>query len=132
VFPLPNFTGTVQSVTLRLEIEGYDSSQSSLSFSVHHVSTPVTTLVSSPSPWASIFDDLGEGTTYGSFTVQANSVNTVKSANLTSAITPVSTARGNNFAIGLLGPVGAGDAAMVYFSRDLESRLHQLEISVVP
>jgi hypothetical protein len=138
-FNIPSFSGTVSSVTLNLEVVRYDSPDASESFWVYDVSTPLATVTSLPSPCgpatqcSSIFDDLGSGTTYGSFTLNSSSTGTIKSVVLTPAITGVSNARGGTFTVGITEYTGPGDGGeVVLFNSDTESRIDQLEIKVVP
>lgn len=135
VFPIPNFTGTVSSVTLKLEHENYESSDASEIVTVRDVTTPVSTLLSNTQPSQTIFQDLATGTQYGTLNGwSASTVGTIRSFALSGAITPVSGARGTNFAIGVsLSPVKVADKAeYVRFSADTEARTHQLEVVVVP
>jgi hypothetical protein len=132
-FQIPNFSGNVDSVTLKLEVARYDSPDASESFFVYDVSTPLATVTSNPNPWSAIFNDLGSGTSYGSFVLNASVVGTVKSVILTPAITGVSNARGSTFAVGVAEYTNSnagGETAA--FSQDTESRTHQLEINVIP
>ena len=132
-FNLPSFSGTVSSVTLNLEVAAYSSPDSYESFFVYDVSTPLATVTSNTSPSIAIFDDLGTGTNYGSFTLNADSVGTIKSIVLTPAITAVSNARGSTFAVGIAEFTFSNEGGEVAsFSTDTESRTHQLEIKVVP
>jgi hypothetical protein len=135
VFPIPNFTGTVSSVTLKLEIERYDSPDASEWINIYDVSTPIATLTqlwNTGQDWSSVFTDLGSGTQYGTFTVDTNAVGTVKTATLTPAITPVSNARGTSFAVGAAIGTYGGASEYARFSSDVEQRTHRLEIAVTP
>jgi hypothetical protein len=135
VFPIPNFTGNVSSVTLQLEHELYDSPDSSEIVTVRDVSTPINTLITNTSPSPTIYQDLATGTSYGNQSGwSASTVGMVRSILLSGAITPVSSARGTNFAVGVsISPVKELDRAeYIRFSGGEEARTHRLQIVVVP
>ncbi len=135
VFPIPNFTGNVSSVTLELEHEVYDSPDASEIVTVRDVSTAVNTLISNTSPSPTIYQDLASGTSYGNLSGwSASTVGTVRSILLSGAITPVSNARGKSFAIGVnISPVKTQDRLeYIRFSGGEEARTHRLQVVVVP
>ena len=135
VFPIPSFTGNVSAVTLRLEHEGYFSLDASEIVTVREVSTPVATLLSNTMPSQAIYQDLATGTQYGSLNGWSEAtVGTIRSFAMSGAITPVSAARGANFAIGVsTSPVKVADTSeSIRFSLDVEARTHQLQVVVVP
>ena len=135
VFHIPSFTGTVDTVTLRLEHESYDSGNASESFIVYDVSTPIAKLVDFSAPQMEVFDDLGSGTQYGTFSLSESTVNTVRPILLTGAVTAISNGRGSDFAVGIrsLGVTGSETSAeYARFSAGEEPRVHQLQIVVVP
>jgi hypothetical protein len=134
VFPLPEFTGSVDSVTLRLEHELYESGHLSESFAVFDVSTPIDELVALEADPLGTFDDLGTGTQYGTFTLNESTVDSIRNILLVGAINDVSDSRDADFAIGIAGQTLAlGDTnEYARFSFSDEARTHQLQIVVVP
>jgi hypothetical protein len=135
VFPIPNFTGKVSSVTLLLEHEVYDSPDASEIVTVRDVSTSISTLTTNTQPSLTIYQDLSSGTQYGTLSGWSQAtVGTIRSFALSGAITPVSNVRGSSFAIGVnTSPVKVdGVAEYIRFSFDTEARTHQLQVVVVP
>ena len=135
IFPIPSFTGTVSSVTLKLEHQDYDSPDTSEIVQVNDVSTPVATLLSNTSPSQAIYQDLATGTQYGSLTGwSAATVGSIRSFALSGGLTAVSNARGTNFAIGVsLTSLSSGTVAeLVSFSQKSDVRVHQLQVVVTP
>jgi hypothetical protein len=138
VFPIPNFTGSVSSVTLRLEHESYSSPDTSELASVHDVSTPVSTLINTTTAGTAsvaIYQDLATGTSYGSLNGwTADTVGMVRSITLSAGLTAVSNARGSNFALSVivdsLSRNNGGET--LRFAADTEVRTHQLQVVVVP
>src|SRR5688572_30632723 len=62
VFDLPIFSAPVLSAELRIFTFTISTSQASEEFQLHHVNTPVTSLVAATGPeLTNIFNDLGEG-----------------------------------------------------------------------
>jgi hypothetical protein len=133
VFRIPEFTGTVDSVTLRLENESYVSEDVSESFVVYDVSTDIDELVEFTGDQLEIFDDLGSGTQYGTFTLSPSTVNTIRPVLLTGALSDVFDARGSDFAVGVrCQSLEEGEEEYARFSGAEEARTHQLQIVVVP
>jgi hypothetical protein len=135
IFPIPSFTGTVSSVTLKLEHQDYDSPDTNEIVQVNDVSTPVATLLNNTSPSQAIYQDLATGTQYGSLTGwSAATVGSIRSFALSGGLTAVSNARGTNFAIGVsLSSLSNGTVAeLVSFSQKSDVRVHQLQIVVTP
>jgi Notch-like protein len=139
VFPIPNFTGNVSSVTLRLEHESYGSPHTSEVVSVRDVSTSVSTLINTTtasSATVAIYNDLMTGTAYGSLNGwTAATVGTVRSMTLSAGLTAVSNARGSNFALSIMIDSLSkieGEAETLRFAADTEARTHQLQVVVVP
>jgi hypothetical protein len=136
VFAIPNFTGTVSSVTFRLEHAQFSSINSSESFGFYDVSTNLTTLANGTADWLSAFTDLGAGTSYGTFTVSGATVGVVSAVQLNaSASTKVTNSRGAQMGIGVRGTSYSGQTAEDEWSKfalDTEPRTNQLQIVVVP
>jgi hypothetical protein len=134
VFSIPNFSGTISSISLRLEHEFYESTASSEFVTVRDVSTSVSTLVNNTSPNQTIYQDLATGTTYGTLSGwSASTMGTIRTMTLSGAVTPVSNKRGSSFAIGVsISPQTSGTQRYIRFSLDTEARTHQLQIVVVP
>ncbi len=133
VFSVPNFTGTVSSVTLKLEHESYASLDVSETFAVFDVSTSGDVLTELDGDQLEVFDDLGSGTQYGSFTLSAATVGSVRTIALSGAVSDVSSARGTDFAVGVrCQSIPEEREQYARFSGSDEARTHQLEIVVVP
>jgi hypothetical protein len=138
VFPIPNFTGSVSSVTLRLEHELYSSPDPSELVSIRDVSTSVSTLINTTAASAAtvaIYQDLATGTSYGSLSGwTAATVGMVRSITLSAGVTPISNARGSNFALSIIiDSLSRNNGEEVLrFASDTEPRTHQLQVVVVP
>jgi hypothetical protein len=139
VFPIPNFTGNVGSVTFRLEHELYESPDTSEIVSVRDVSTSVSTLINTTAPGAAavaIYNDLMTGTSYGSLNGwTAATVGMVRSITLSGGLTAVSNARGSSFAVSaIIDSLSRNDGFLeeLRFSSNTEARTHQLQVVVVP
>jgi hypothetical protein len=139
VFPIPNFTGKVSSVTLRLEHELYDSPDTSEIVSVRDVSTSVSTLINTTAVGAAniaIYNDLMTGTSYGSLNGwTASTVGTVRTITLSGGLTAVSNARNSSFAVSaIIDSLSRNDGFLeeLRFSSNTEPRTHQLQVVVVP
>lgn len=139
VFPIPSFTGTVSSVTLRVQHNRYGSSEAQEMIGFYDVSTSISTLVGGSggsTTWASVFNDLGTGTQYATTILSSSTLNTMRAVTLNSAgISKVSGLRGSNFAIGASldsysGRTGADE--WIDFSTLEMPGTHQLQIVVTP
>jgi hypothetical protein len=133
VFSIPDFEGSVESVTFRLEVENLMGDVSE-TLGFYDVSTSIPVLVDSSGDWPSIYADLGGGTQYATHTIAWANVNTVRSILLSSAANAdVSLARGDNFAIGVPVTSIVGDYEQyVDFLADGEVSVHSLQIVVGP
>jgi hypothetical protein len=140
VFDIPSFTGTINSLSLRLWHHSYDSGPACETFRVWDVTTSIASLNNvngTESDWLPKFTDLGSGTYYHSgFSLCDSTVGSVVSATLnSSAITKVSNTRGGEVAFGVALStvnVGSGTSEFITFSEETEARTHQLQITVVP
>jgi hypothetical protein len=135
IFPIPSFSGTVSSVTLKLEHTNYDSPDGSEIVRVSDVSTPASTLLTNTAASQTIYQDLASGTQYGSLTGwTAGTVGSVRSLSLSGGLTAVSNAKGTNFAVGVsLTSLSKGSLAeTVSFGESTEARANQLQIVVTP
>ena len=145
-FDLAALSGTVTSGTLRLELEGYYSPDSSEAFTVFDVTTDVNTLIQSCpgllqdpfDPCYRIYGDLQSGATYGTGVASVSDIGTVIDITLSpAALADINAASGGLFAIGVhLTEIssGLGDEGFegLQWSSDSEPRIHQLELTVVP
>jgi hypothetical protein len=136
VFPVPNFTGTVSSVAFVAEHTFYDSIDSTETFGVYEVTSDLAALAAFSAEPAPVYDDLGDGTWFGSFTLSSSTVGTLRTVMLSSgAIEKASYARGVGLGIGITLTSASGQTAAEEwskFSLGNEPRTEQLRISVVP
>ncbi len=134
VFTLPTFSGTVTSVTLKLEHEAFTSPQTTETFSVWDVTTPIATLMATGTSATSIYNDLMTGTQYGTFMAGTTTVGTILTIALNSqAVAAVAAASGGQIAIGIhMDTLTASPSASEYGRWSLadEARTHQLLIGV--
>jgi hypothetical protein len=140
-FNVPNFTGTVVGITLRVEHENYESTDASETIAMFDVLTAAATLEATTSPFSAgipTYQDLGMGTTYGSFVLTnvteapgVDAPGTVVDVPLNaSAASAVSAARGATFSIGFVLVAPAGNRnEFVRFSFQDEPRTHDLVIT---
>jgi hypothetical protein len=143
-FDVPTFTGTVTSVILRIEHENYESTDASETIAMYDVLTAPATLEATTSPSSAgipTYQDLGMGTTYGSFVLtnatEALGVDlpgTIVDVPLNaSAVSAVSAARGIPFSIGFVLVAPAGNRnEFVRFSFQDDVRTHELLITTTP
>lgn len=122
----------VLDVKLRLELERYDSEDSSETMSVWEVTTDADTMHSSSGIF--LFDDLGTGASYGSSSVDAGDVGSVIVTTLNSeARIDVLQALGDEFTVGVkVNNVSESRTENLRFSSSTETRTHQLEILYYP
>jgi hypothetical protein len=102
VFDLAGIPGqvlTASPVIENPENDGYVSNDPSETWTAHDVTTPISALVAGGSGLTEIYDDLGEGTHYGSATVTPASVLVHVRLN-DAAISALNAATGDQFAIG--------------------------------
>jgi len=132
---IPSFVGTVSSVTMSQTLEAYDSPSASEVAVVYDVSTAPATLTTTSTNNTAVFSDLGSGTSFGSFTVTAANVGTVRSMAFSAAgATAVYNARGGQFAVGITEQSFTQTIDVdefIRFSTDT-ALTHQLSIVVVP
>jgi N-methylhydantoinase B/oxoprolinase/acetone carboxylase alpha subunit len=141
-FQLPSFTGTVSSVTLRVEHEWYASPDASETVAMYDVLTAAAALDATPPTLAAgipIFTDLGSGTTYGSFTLTSATMGSPGMILVVplaaSGASAVSSARGTAFSIGLVLTMHSASPNVnefVRFSFESEARTHELVITTTP
>lgn len=133
-FDLGGVSGSqVISATLRLEVANYYGPDPSEAFSVWDISTPTAALQSTTTSVA-VFNDMGTGATYGSFSADASSPNTVIDIPLNAAArADILGALGGDFSVGVtcddLTSPGTQGAR---FSSSSESRIHELVLEVLP
>jgi len=135
IFPIPTFSGTVSSVTLKLEHANYDSPDGSEIIKASDVSTSTSTLLTNTAASQTIYSDLASGTQYGTLTGwTAATVGNVRSFAMSGAITAISNARGSDFAIGIsLTSLSKGSLPeTVSFSQSTEARANQLQLVITP
>lgn len=104
-----------------------------------HTAANLTNLIAgtgSGTEWIQAWNDLGSGIQYGSFSVEASTEGTIRSATLSSsAISKISSSRGSSVGIGVSLESYSGqtlDTEWATFAVDTEARTHQLRIVVVP
>ncbi len=99
VFDLSGITGQILTATLMIENPQYVSGDPSETWTTFDVTTPIPTLVAGGTGLMSIYNDLGNGTIYGSTVVTLNTT-LVKVPLDADAISALNAAVGNQFAIG--------------------------------
>ena len=129
-FDLSGFSGGACGVTLRLEVERYNSTASNCTSTIYDVSTPHDDLVASHSNGSAsgqtIHADLGSGNSYGSATISSSDVGDIIEYTLSAqAISDVNSAAGGWFSIGTT-ISNDNDNGWVRFSSGSESRTHQI------
>ena len=128
---------TVTTATLRLELVGYVSPDSSESVTVYDVSTDAATLMADGMMEiedVAIFNDLGTGNAYASFVVSAADVGTVLEIPLNAQAVADINAASNSFSVGLHVDDIASTTLDEYvlFSNTFEARVHQLVVDGDP
>jgi hypothetical protein len=135
-FLLPNFSGNVASVGLRLEIESYASTDAAEAYAVYDVSTNAMTLEASASgsPGVPVYNDLMTGALYSTFLVSSQSVGTIMSLDLLDiAAEDVDGKRGSYFSVGVHLATFANrpnTPEYVRFSGLDEPRVHELVLNL--
>ena len=129
-FDLSGFSGGACGVTLRLEVERYNSTASNCTSTIYDVSTSHDDLVTSHSYGSSsgqtIHADLGSGNSYGSATISSSDVGDIIEYTLSAqAISDVNSAAGGWFSIGT---TISNDNGWIRFSGSSESRTHQIVV----
>jgi uncharacterized repeat protein (TIGR01451 family) len=100
-FTVPTLPAPITSAQLRLFTYGIVSPDGSETLQLRHVSTPVTTLRAGGSGLVTIYNDLGDGTIYGSRTFATSESSQFISMTLNSdCVTNIAAASGQSFAIG--------------------------------
>jgi hypothetical protein len=127
-FDLGALSGTVVAASLRLELVAYDSIDPGESLEIWEVTTD-TGLLESSSGSLPIYDDLGDGLSYGHWAFTPADAGTVLEMPLApEAVAAINAAAGSTFAIGLtLDDYYAGQ--LVRFSQAGEARVHQLVLN---
>lgn len=130
VFSLAGFTATaIDSITLELELERYESGDASESFTVWDVSTATTTLETTGAN-ATIFNDLQTGMSYGTQMAAANQVTQILQVTLNAqARTDLKLRLGGEFAVGLHLDTAPG---YIRFSAAEEIRVARLVVKYLP
>jgi len=131
-FDLSGFSGGACGVTLRLEVERYNSTASNCTSTIYDVSTSHDDLVTSHSYGSSsgqtIHADLGSGNSYGSATISSSDVGDIIEYTLSAqAISDVNSAAGGWFSIGTT-ISNDNDNGWIRFSGSSESRTHQIVV----
>ena len=93
VFNVPSFAGTLSGASLRINVDGFSSPDSSEVFQLRDVTTPVSTLRTATTGATAIYADLGDGAIYGSRTVLSSEVYSSVSIPLNAAFLTDATAR---------------------------------------
>jgi hypothetical protein len=132
VFDLTSVPGSfLRGAKLRLEVEKYLSPDSSEALTICDVTTPIEILTSSGTNLA-VYDDLGSGNGYATFTVVPANVGNVLEIILgEQALADIVAASGGLFAIGLkVNDIGSPSGSEgVRFSAVAEPRVHQLVLT---
>ncbi len=131
-FDLSSVSGLVVSATLLLELETFYGSDSSETLSVWDVSTPAATLEATGDD-TSIFDDLQNGNSYGSYTAVPSEDGSILTIPLDAqAIADINAALGSAFSVGVhidsLAKIEYLEA--LRFSAYNEARVHELVLGV--
>ncbi|HEY0548035.1 MAG TPA: immunoglobulin domain-containing protein [Verrucomicrobiae bacterium] len=102
VFDLPAFASSIGSAELRLFTFSISSAQGMETLELHHVSTPITTLVAGAGAGiTNVFNDLADGTLYGLRTILVSEGNSYITIPLNSnAVAAIGAAAGQRFALG--------------------------------
>jgi hypothetical protein len=135
VFHIPDFEGTVHSTSFHVELADYESMDASESFTIYEATTPGPTLAALGGTPSDVYDDLGDGTWWATFTLSPPSVNLVTTIALSGANTKLSNARGTDWSIGISQSSYSGqtsDEEWVKFARGIESRREYLQVVVTP
>jgi hypothetical protein len=127
-FDLSALSATAVAASLRLELVGYNSIDPSEGMEIWEVSTDADLLANS-SGSLPIYDDLGDGRSYGHWTFTPADAGSVVVIPLgPAAVTEINAAAGGAFALGLtLDDYYAGQR--VRFSESAETRVQQLVLS---
>ena len=138
VFDLSSLAGTVDSPALRLELEQYTSSNSTLTFDLFDVSATAAELdgmyFQPDAAGMAIHNDLGSGSIYATQTVSSASVGSVLTIPLSAlAESAIESQLGSVFAVGLSvqGPYSSPDSS-IRFGDELTSKTIQLEFNLTP
>ena len=100
-FNLPTFTTPVTSAKLQIKAYQYSSADPSETYELRDVTTPVSTLIAGGSGLTSIYNDLGDGTIYGSRNFTSADSNQTVTFDLNSALVSALNAKsGQAFALG--------------------------------
>ncbi|CAD5976958.1 Ig-like domain-containing protein [Planktothrix agardhii] len=100
-FNLPTFTTPVTSAKLQIKAYQYSSADLSETYELRDVTTPVSTLTAGGSGLTSIYNDLGDGTIYGSRSFTGADSNQTVTIDLNSALVSAINAKsGQSFALG--------------------------------
>ena len=100
-FNLPTFTTPVTSAKLQIKTYNYLSADASETYELRDVTTPVSTLTTGGSGLSSIYNDLGDGTIYGSRNFTSADSNQTVTFDLNSALVSALNAKsGQAFALG--------------------------------
>jgi len=100
-FNLSTFTTPVTSAKLQINAYEYSSADPSETYELRDVTTPVSTLTAGGSGLTSIYNDLGDGTIYGSRSFTSADSNQTVTIDLNSALVSAINAKsGQSFALG--------------------------------
>ena len=100
-FNLSTFTTPVTSAKLQIKAYQYSSADPSETYELRDVTTPVSTLTAGGSGLTSIYNDLGDGTIYGSRSFTSADSNQTVTIDLNSALVSAINAKsGQSFALG--------------------------------
>nr|CUM62276.1 putative Thermitase [Planktothrix agardhii] len=109
-FNLSTFTTPVTSAKLQIKAYQYSSADPSETYELRDVTTPVSTLTAGGSGLTSIYNDLGDGTIYGSRSFTSADSNQTVTIDLNSALVSAINAKsGQSFALGGQTTTGIGN-----------------------
>lgn len=128
IFNLTGVSSGITSAILRIEIAGYNSSDSLEPVRLYDVSTSATTLENSGSGRTDIYSDLGSGAAYGYTDITSAMVGTSIGIRLSDqAVSDLNAAAGGYYSIGLRAPdYTGGKNETVLLGEGDEVRNHQL------
>ncbi|MEL0589779.1 MAG: S8 family serine peptidase, partial [Planktothrix rubescens PR221] len=116
-FNLSTFTTPVTSAKLQIKAYQYSSADPSETYELRDVTTPVSTLTAGGSGLTSIYNDLGDGTIYGSRSFTSADSNQTVTIDLNSALVSAINAKsGQSFALGGQTTTGIGNNEESIFS----------------
>jgi hypothetical protein len=136
VFALSGISGTIQSpssLNLIMPANGIYAPNGTLTYTLFDVSTPISQLVAG-TPSASIWEDLGSGTVYGSASIEDGNAGSVFMVSFNEAgIAALNAANGGYFAVGgSITNLNGNDGYAFGYTNNGETATLQLDPTAVP